>query len=83
MKASISIRELRASTKGIINAVLRGDKIVLTYRGEPCAQILPLDDAKRTSKDDPEDILFGIWDDQVDDVDVDAYVRKLRKGRFG
>ena len=80
MKASI--RELRSSTKSILSAVGRGDKVIITYRGKPCAQLLPLDDAKGVDDFSEAESIFGIWKDNKDVENVDTYVRGLRKGRF-
>jgi len=77
-----SIRELRSSTKSILSAVGRGDKVIITYRGKPCAQLLPLDDATGKDGSSENESIFGLWKDNKDVADVNTYVRRLRKGRF-
>ena len=77
-----SVRELRASTKSILSAVGRGDTVVITYRGKPCARLLPLEEVHSGKGDLGDDPIFGIWKDHKAIVDVEAYVRQLRKGRF-
>lgn len=86
MKATI--RELRASTKEILAAVSRGDTVLVTNRGEPCAKIVPvfmrsktgtIFERKKTAGRDP---LFGIWKDRAKTGPVKNYVKKLRKARY-
>ena len=77
-----SVRELRASTKSLLSAVGRGDTVVITYRGKPCARLLPLEEAHSGKGELGDDSIFGIWKDNKAVADVDAYVRKVRKGRF-
>jgi hypothetical protein len=63
----------------IINALDRNESVILTYRGHKKATIVP---AKgKTVLDIQEHSAFGIWSDRDDLADVDARVRKLRKGR--
>lgn len=76
MKATI--RELRASTKEILTAVSRGDTVLVTSRGEPCAKIVPVFERKKPLGRDP---LFGIWKDNSDVRSVKNYIKGLRKGR--
>lgn len=77
-----SVRELRASTKSILSAVGRGDTVTITYRGKPCARILPLKKNHAGKGNFEDDSIFGIWRDNKDVADVEAYVRQLRKARF-
>ena len=72
-------KDLRFYSKNLLDAVSRGEEVIITYRGKPCAKLAPLDEAdKKESKVDP---LFGIWKDHKLTKDVDKYVRNLRKGR--
>jgi prevent-host-death family protein len=81
MKASA--KDLRYKTKEIIAALERGEEILLTYRGKEKARIIPV--SKKTPKNyDGEEIpLFGIWRGNKKVDNVDAYLDKLRGGRFG
>ncbi len=38
----INVRELHNKTARILDIVTKGDRIVVTYRGRPCAAIIPL-----------------------------------------
>ena len=74
-----SAKDLRFYSKSLLDVVSRGEEVIITYRGKPCAKLAPLDDAdKKKSQEDP---LFGIWKDHKPTEDVDKYVRELRKGR--
>ena len=75
-----SAKDLRFYSKNLLDAVSRGEEVIITYRGKPCAKLIPLKETdKKTSKTDP---LFGIWKDHDDSKDVKKYVKNLRKGRF-
>ncbi len=77
MKATA--KDLRFHTRELIETVSRGEEVVITFRGKPCAKLVPLEDEKsKTSKHQ----VFGMWKDHEQTADVDAYIRNLRKGRF-
>ena len=73
-----TIRQLRASTKAILNAVRRGELVWVTNRGETCAKIIPV---TRSSGVKPKDEAFGMWKDHKETSDVRSYVRKIRSWR--
>ena len=77
MKATA--KDLRFHAKELLDSVGRGEEVVITYRGRPCAKLVPYEEA---GEKEAEDELFGMWRDRNDMEDVDAYVRRLRKGRF-
>ncbi len=77
MKATA--KELRTRSKELINSVARGEEIIITFRGKPCAKLVPYYETKEKKK---ENELFGIWKDKEGVNDVNGYVRNLRKGRF-
>lgn len=79
MKATA--KELRFHSKQLLDAVDRGDDVIITFRGKPCAKLVPYEDIKSRKKVSGENPLFGIWRDRDDLEDVDGYVRELRKGR--
>lgn len=72
-------KKLRFNTKELLDSVSRGEEVVITFRGVPCAKLVPI--ARKAKNDDAENELFGIWKDRGDMDDVSAYVRGLRKGR--
>ncbi len=77
MKATA--KDLRFHSKELIDTVARGEEVVITFRGKPCAKLVPYDepDAK-----EEENELFGMWADNEDTENVDDFVRDLRKRRF-
>jgi len=77
MKATA--KDLRFHTKELIDSVGRGEEVVVTFRGRPCAKLIPYTEPENTSAADK---LFGIWRDNEPVTDVDEHVRNLRKGRF-
>lgn len=72
-----SIRELRTSTKSILNSVKQGKEVLVYSHKQPIAKIVPFyeSDVKK------QDYGFGMWADRGDIKDVENFARKLRKGR--
>lgn len=77
MKATA--KDLRFHSKELIDSVSRGEEVVITFRGKPCAKLVPYQELKNKTK---EKELFGMWKDNDNVNNVDDYVRNLRKGRF-
>lgn len=80
MKATA--KELRIHSKELLEVVSRGEDVVITYRGKPCAKLVPYEKPDKPVASDKEDSLFGIWADREDLHSVEDYVQNLRKGRF-
>ena len=76
MKATA--KDLRFHSKELLDTVNRGEEVVITFRGKPCAKLIPFEAGNKASKND----LFGIWKDDEKTKNVNDYVRELRKGRF-
>ncbi len=72
-------KDLRFLSKELIETAKRGEEVIITFRGKPCAKLVPYEDRKTET---PENNLFGIWKDHEQTKNVDEYVRNLRKGRF-
>ena len=77
MKATA--KDLRFNSKGLLDTVNRGEEVIITFRGKPCAKLIPYTEKKNETV---KNQLFGIWKDNDMVQDVDKYVRGLRKGRF-
>jgi prevent-host-death family protein len=77
MKATA--KDLRFNSKGLLDAVNRGEEVVITFRGKPCAKLIPYEGE---NGQDTTNEVFGIWKDNDMVQTVDEYVRGLRKGRF-
>ena len=77
MKATA--KDLRFHSKELIDSVNRGEDVVITFRGKPCAKLVPYQEMKKqTGKNE----LFGIWKDNDIVQNVEEHVRNLRKGRY-
>lgn len=72
-------KDLRFRTKELIEAVTRGEEVVITYRGKPRAKLMPYIEIKTKSK---KTEMFGMWRDKDDVKSVDDYIREIRKARF-
>ena len=68
-------KDLRFHTKELLDRVKRGEEVIITYRGKPCAKLIPLENE---NFDNP---LFGIWHDHTVTKNVGQYVRNLREGK--
>jgi prevent-host-death family protein len=78
MKATA--KDLRVHSKELLDAVSRGEDVVIIFRGKPCARLVPYEKTGKTIALDNND-LFGIWADRMDVESVEEYVQSLRKGR--
>ena len=78
MKATA--KDLRFHSKELLDTVRRGEEVLITYRGKPCAKLVPVDeDVVQSDKESPQ--LFGIWADH-DQVDsVQDFINKARDSR--
>ena len=72
-------KDLRFHSTELLNTVKRGEEVIITYRGKPCAKLVPIDEE---IKPVIQSELFGIWKDNNQTENVENYVRNLRKGRF-
>lgn len=77
MKATA--KDLRFNSKELLDTVNRGEEVVITFRGKPCAKLVPYE---KENRQNAKNELFGIWKDNDRVQNVDEYVRGLRKGRF-
>ena len=77
MKATA--KDLRFHSKELLDTVNRGEEVLITFRGKPCAKLVPYEKTKGQKR---KNELFGIWKDNNVVQDVNEYVRGLRKGRF-
>lgn len=77
MKATA--KDLRFHSKELIDSVSRGEEVVITFRGKPCAKLVPFENLKNKTE---ENKLFGIWKDNDTVDNVNEHVKNLRKARF-
>ena len=73
-------KDLRFHSTELLNTVKRGEEVIITYRGKPCAKLVPIEEENEQEITSNE--LFGIWKDNDQVKDVEDYVRNIRKGRF-
>jgi prevent-host-death family protein len=74
--------DLRRRPGRILEAIERQEEVTLSRRGREVALIVPKGEDKRPF-DVMETAAFGLWKDRRDMKDPSAYIRKMRKGRFG
>lgn len=81
MKATVL--DMRRKSGEIIRALERNETVTLYYRGQKKGVIYPagLEKKKEKKRSAGEHPACGMWKDREDMKDVDAYMRKLRRGR--
>ncbi len=72
-------KQLRFNTKELLDTVSRGEEVIITYRGKPCAKLVPIGNERNNKSAGDE--LFGIWKDNDGVKNVEDYVQNLRHGR--
>jgi len=79
MKATA--KDLRFHSKELLDTARRGEEVIITYRGKPYAKLVPvtgeIDLAANLGNQ-----LFGMWADNSDIENVEAFVDKSRESRF-
>lgn len=79
-----SVLDFRTRMGDILRAIDRRERVTLTYRGRPKAEVVPVNDVgnsarRKTKVADLE--AFGMWADREDTKDALRCVRKIREGR--
>ncbi|GHU73299.1 hypothetical protein FACS189450_12820 [Spirochaetia bacterium] len=74
----ITTKQLRIQPGRFISQVNNGQEITITYRGKPCAKIIPIN-KQNINFEEMDNELFGMWKDREDMEDVKQYVRNMRK----
>jgi prevent-host-death family protein len=80
MKATA--KDLRIHSKELLDVVSKGEDVVITFRGKPCAKLVAYEQTDQPADKENKNDLFGIWADRTEIESVDEYVRNLRKSRF-
>ncbi len=78
MKATA--KDLRFHASEILATVTRGEEVVITYRGKPCAKLVPFGEGGEVAPKERD--LFRIWADYDETADVEGYVDDLRSRRY-
>lgn len=77
MKATA--KDLRFHARELLDTVIRGEEVIITFRGKPCAKLVPFGEKENKVS---QNRVFGMWKDHDQSQNVDEYIRNLRKGRF-
>jgi prevent-host-death family protein len=75
----VSTKELRVQPGKIIDQVVHGEEVTVTFRGKALARIVPVVPLQLES--DADSGIFGMWKSDLEEKSVDDFVRDLRKGR--
>ncbi len=78
-----SVVDLRRRMREILAALDRNETVTITYRGKPKATLTPIARKKLTVEEMRRHPAVGLWKDREDMKDPVAWVRKLRRSRFG
>ena len=76
MKATA--KDLRFHSRELLETAKRGEEVIITFRGKPCAKLVPYQYTKNVK----EDKLFGMWKENDEIENVEEYVRNIRKRRL-
>ncbi len=79
MKATA--KDLRFHSKELLDTARRGEEVLITYRGKPYAKLVPVAGEIDLTQN-LENHLFGMWADNSEISDVDAFVDSARESRF-
>ena len=74
----VTTKELRIQPGRIIDQVVHGEEVTVTFRGKALARIVPVGPGRMKAEEDAQ--IFGMWSD-FDNKSVESTVRDLRKGR--
>jgi prevent-host-death family protein len=76
----VTAKDLRTQTRRLLDAVDRGEQVLITYRGKPRARLVPAD--ARVGAPLRDTGLFGLWKDDERSADVQQFMEELRRPRF-
>lgn len=75
----VTTKELRIQPGKIIDQVVHGEEVTVTFRGKALARIVPVGSGRTKPEEDAQ--IFGMWRESDDSRSVEQTVRDLRKGR--
>ena len=76
----ITTKELRIQPGKIIDQVVNGQEVTVTFRGKALAKIVPIN-KKDSTANQVDNGFFGMWSKRKEEKTVEETVRELRKGR--
>ncbi len=77
---NISTKELRIQPGKIIDQVVNGEEIIVTFRGKALARIVPIQ-SEIADSENSEESIFGMWKTSSQETEVENVVRSMRQGR--
>lgn len=78
----LTFAELRRNPGKILEALERGEEVILSRRGEDVARFLPMETEKKPPPPMSEHPAFGMWSDHPGFADPTEAVRKMRTSRY-
>ena len=75
----VTTKELRIQPGKIIDHVVGGQEVTITFRGKELAKIVPLEKKRKVVENGESN--FGMWKDHEGRKSDEDTVRELRKGR--
>lgn len=73
----VTTKELRIQPGKIIEQVVQGQEVTVTFRGKALARIVPISQ----THEENDTRLFGLWKSHGEAESVEEVVKNLRKGR--
>ena len=80
MKASIL--DLRRRMRDVLRSLDRGEPVTIVHRGRRKGVLYPAGRPAHAAKTVSDHPAFGMWRDRDDLRDVEAAMRRIRKGRL-
>jgi len=78
-----SILDLRRRMAEVLRALDRNESIKILYRGRPRAVLVPTGSRNPQRNSVASHPAFGMWKNHDNLAEVPAYLRTLRRNRFG
>ncbi|MEI6971074.1 MAG: hypothetical protein WCL44_06100 [bacterium] len=73
---TITLSELRTRRRAVTQSILRGNSVVVTYRGKPVAQLFAVGNGKHSKRS-----VSGVFDDGSAVASVAAFIETIRADR--
>lgn len=77
---NVSTKELRIQPGKIIDQVVNGEEVTVTFRGKALVKIIAIS-SRIPAPDDEAETIFGMWSTHDQETEVETVVRNLRQGR--
>jgi prevent-host-death family protein len=74
-------KDLRFHSKELLDTARRGEEVLITYRGKPYAKLVPVTGEIDLTQN-LGNHLFGMWADNSEVADVEAFVDSARESRI-